>query len=297
MKKLNPIPIFIPSDDFFLKFLSVTMLSIIKNTTSNVIFYILDGGISIKNKRKLRSIIVRHRNCDIEFLKMDNKIFSVFNTKCFSINAFYRYVIPILKKDITKAIYIDADIIITGNIEELYQISLEDYKLAAVPYIQETLSIEKSRSWTNYEKIKLNIKDEHKYFNSGLLILDCEGWRREGIVSALLSLTEQLNNELEYPDQDVLNIYFACNYKKLDSKYNQIVDLLVAFKMYHPAMDYNSSIYGIHFTNGCMMRPWEDLNCPFSRYFWEYAVDSPFLYDMKTYLMCKEIMRFQTKYL
>lgn len=42
---MDNIPVFMASDDNYSPFISTTIISIIKNTSSNIDCYILDGGI------------------------------------------------------------------------------------------------------------------------------------------------------------------------------------------------------------------------------------------------------------
>ena len=164
------IPIFLISDENYAKYACVTIQSIISGTSERLAFYILDGGISDDSKEKIASIAKKNDNT-IEFIKMNFKPFENFpNLAHFSLNAYFRYLIADLKPEIKKALYIDTDMIICGDIAEIYNTDLNKKGLAAVPYIEENLQLK------SFEKLKnkLNLSEKHLYFNSGLLLIDCE---------------------------------------------------------------------------------------------------------------------------
>lgn len=45
-----------------------------------------------------------------------------------------------------------------------------------------------------------------KYFNSGVLLIDCVKWRNEGLVDTLLQTVEEYGDQVLYGDQCILNI-------------------------------------------------------------------------------------------
>ena len=61
---------------------------------------------------------------------------------------------------------------------------------------------------------------EHRYFSSGVLVMDCRQWRQQRIAESLLLLYDAYREITQYPDQDPLNKLFADNYKELDAVYN-----------------------------------------------------------------------------
>ena len=65
------IPVFMASDENFAPFVAITMASILKNTSSFVEFYVLDSGISKKNKQKIINLNKFFKNFSIEFIEVD----------------------------------------------------------------------------------------------------------------------------------------------------------------------------------------------------------------------------------
>ena len=212
------IPIFLSSDNNYAPYMAATIVSIVENTDSFINFYILDGGISDENIEKISSMGKNYDNCSLEFIKIDvEKIFFSMkddNKGCphVTLSTFNRFLIPDLKPDLKKVIYLDTDIIANGDIKRLYEQDLGQYALGAVP----GQMLEISEKCIN----RLELSKSHKYFNAGVLLIDLEKFRNQNIIKQLFEIEETQREKIIYVDQDILNIYFDNNYLELDKIYN-----------------------------------------------------------------------------
>lgn len=213
------IPIFLSSDDNYSPLISTTIISICKNTKSFCEFYVLDGGIILENQKKILGIKDKYNNFSIEFIKIDTeKYFKDFITNGYiTVPTYYRFIIPILFPQISKAIYLDVDIIAKGDITYLYDVDLENYTLGAVQDVGNEQYIQMS-------KRNIAMKESSIYFNAGVLLIDFKKWRKGNITEKLFEIEKKYRGHLLCNDQDVLNCYFEDNYKLLDTKYNSSVD-------------------------------------------------------------------------
>lgn len=218
------IPIFLSSDNNYAPFVATTMASICENTKSFCEFYILDGGISKENQEKISQLKKYYNNFSIEYIQVDiEKYFkNLTETKYISKSMYSRFLIPVLKPELNRAIYSDVDVIALGDIKKMYDENLEDYSLGAVWH-------ELYDNTPKAEEIKdrLEVKSEHKLFCSGNLIIDCKKWRENDIPNKLIEMGQNMKFKTETPDQDLLNQFFECNYKVLHQKYgfvNQAFD-------------------------------------------------------------------------
>ena len=264
------IPIFLSSDNNYAPFVATTMASILSNTNSFIEFYVLDGGITSDNVEKIQSLKNNFSNFSVEFIKIDyEKYFKDLKVKNHWTKAVYtRLLIPNIKPNINKTIFMDVDIIITGDIANLYNEDLEDYALGAV-----------WEQWAEYginkqHKIRMQLSDNHKYFNAGVLLIDCTKWRDNNILEKLFDIAEKYKDCLELQDQDMLNKYFDNNYKVLPKKYNYLTPYFY--------MENNNDYIIRHLVG--YVRPWHlnentktDL-MPGIDVFWKYAKLTPF-YD------------------
>ena len=162
--------------------------------------------------------------------------------------AFFRYFIPQFVTE-EKALYLDADIIVRDSIEELFSEDFDGFPIAAVE-----------------DDLAKNT------FNSGVMLIDVEYWRREGITEKLLQLTNEFH-ESSYGDQGILNRLFKNNWKRLPQKYNFMVGMDTVARNYGIDSWYTESIKVeneakiIHYTGN---KPWYLVNLNRFREEWWY---------------------------
>jgi lipopolysaccharide biosynthesis glycosyltransferase len=219
---MNKIPIFVSSDEKYTPFVASLIASVCSNTAAFVEFYILSDGISDVEKEKINSLQQQFAHCRIEFIDLDMSVFAGFETggriygenDYITLSTYARFLIPELKPEIDRAIFLDPDIIVVGDIKQLWNENLEGYTLGAAPEVEiETWLYMKERE-------TLQLSDQHAYFNAGVLLIDCRKWRENGISKKLLETDEQIRNVKLFKSQEPLNKYFDNNYKHLDTKYN-----------------------------------------------------------------------------
>ena len=268
------IPIFLSSDNNYAPLVATTMTSILSNTKSFIEFYILDGGITSDNVEKIQSLKNNFNNFSIEFIKIDyEKYFKGFKTSGHWSKAVYaRLLIPNLKPNINKAIFMDVDILVIGDIANLYNEDLENYALGAV---WEDFSEQIPEHLTKIRK-NMALNTNHKYFNSGVLLINCTRWRNENISSKLFKIADKYCDKIQMVDQDILNKCFDNNYKMLPKKYNY----LTPYFWYDDEHKYLIRHLVGH------VRPWqikEDINTdliPDLKTFWYYAKMTPFYKEL-----------------
>lgn len=214
---MNKIPIFLPSDNNYATFVATTIASICDNTKSFCEFYILDSGISEQNEDKICKLKNKFSNFSIEFIKIVPeqafKNFQVPNN--LNISTYNRLLIPNLKPSLTKVLYLDTDTITLGDISELYNIPLDGYALGA--------SWDKSRVLYNTDtKCLMELSEDYKYFNAGVLVIDIQKWLELDIISELFKIAKKYESRIKHADETLLNKYFDNNYKILDIKYNYL---------------------------------------------------------------------------
>ena len=268
------IPIFLACDENYAKYAAVTIASIVANTKSKIKFYILDGGIEQETQSRIIDIL-QGTDHSLEFISVQVELFKDFpHISRFSLSAYSRFLIPDLVPDIDKSLYIDNDMVVCGDVAEIYNKQLEGKGIGAVAYMDEDCN---SKIYLKYKQ-KLNIQKEHRYFNAGLLLIDCKYWRQNNIVKQLMEKTALLKDILEMPDQDILNIVFESDYKELDAQYNLVVDLTARYQDFNKYIADIKGCYVLHYTGGNGVRPWVQKTVPGANYFWKHAKITSF-YD------------------
>ena len=214
------IPIFLSSDNNYAPFVATTIASICDNTKSFCDFYILDSGISEENKDKICELKQQFDNFSIEFLNVNSeeefRNLNYYNAEDYiTLSTYNRFLIPKLKPDLKKILYLDVDIVVFGDIAELYNQDLEDYALGAV--------WDESRKYYNLDtKELMELSDDYKYFNAGVLLIDIQKWNKDNIVAKLFKISDSYGENVLHADETLLNKYFDGQYKILDLKYNYL---------------------------------------------------------------------------
>lgn len=214
----DTIDIFLCIDDAFVYPCLVTIKSIIDNSKNKDLlsFFILIPG-KFKSNEYIEKFKEKEK-CKIQIISMGDKYEKLSTGRRLTTPAYYRFSIPWITKK-KKAIYLDSDLLIRKDIKNLFDINLEGYCYAAV--------IDGS---ANENHILPNLKgniiiEEGNYYNSGVLLLNCDKIRKEMPATfANLLLKQEKERIYNYLDQDILNIACHNKIKKLSPEYNFVLN-------------------------------------------------------------------------
>lgn len=122
----------------------------------------------------------------------------------------YRYLIPNLLKECSRVLYLDCDLMLRGNLRELFSWDLEQKCLAGCRDGHVAIG-----DWGREIFDKYGVDD---YINAGVLLLNLDQLRKEGVVGDFLRLDAE--NHFPYRDQDVINIATQGRRSVLPGVYN-----------------------------------------------------------------------------
>lgn len=121
-----------------------------------------------------------------------------------SYTVFLRYfVADFVKED--KALYLDCDLVVTKNLDDLFATDLQDYPLAAI------------RDFGG------RVYFGQEIFNAGVLLINNVLWKQEQMTQRLIDLTNEWHDKVNQADQSILNMLFENRWLELDFDYNHIV--------------------------------------------------------------------------
>ena len=164
-----------------------------------------------------------------------------------SYTVFLRYfVADFVKED--KALYLDCDLVVTKNLDDLFATDLQDYPLAAVRDFG-------GRAYFGREM-----------FNAGVLLINNALWKQENMTQKLIDLTNEWHDKVDQADQSILNMLFENKWLELDFDYNHIV-IHKQFTDYQlpVGQDYPGIIHYLSHR-----KPWKDLAAQTYRDVWWY---------------------------
>ena len=262
-------------DGFFAKMCGTSMLSIFENVSTpppSVTVHILhDNTLSYNNWRNFIYIAGRYGQrvefhnveqlCADKIQFIQEKLSAYLGTR-FSIGAFYRLMIKhIGLRDVSKMIYLDADTIVNLDLSELWNYSMENYALAAVPEWEATRTYMITDKYVLHSEL---VKQEN-YLCSGVIMMNLDKFSEDFFYDGVNWLAENL--QCESPDQDILNYFFSANYLKLPEKFDAFIGVCryldgnaLLPKIYHYAgnalgMNMNDTFDRLFFTH-FVKTPW-----------------------------------------
>ena len=256
------IPVFFASDDNYLPFLDVTLVSLIEHASREYFYsiYVLNTGLSEEGQNRIKRL--EDENFSINFVDMTDYIGDLHkklkNVYHFSLAAYYRLFIQGKFPQYKKILYLDCDIVVLGDISKLYNIDLEGNMLGGVV----EGFIQRVDAFNLYAREAIGVNPS-EYINSGILVMDLEKFREENIEEKFTYLLSTYNFDTIDPDQAYLN-YFCRERKKL---------LPISWNKTPAYNDIDVKPNIIHFA--LTKKPWQ-CDVPNAEYFWYYAKKSDF---------------------
>ncbi|WP_321166628.1 glycosyltransferase [Streptococcus suis] len=200
----------------YAQYLGATILSILTHhPKEEVRVHILYKEIAQSILQDLDNLAQQTPNLELHFHLLEDQQFSAIpiRTEQFPIESFSRFLLPELLADLGRILYLDVDILVHGNLMELFQTDLEEYELGAIV----EADIFKYYQWY---LDSLGFGPNDAYFSSGVLLMDLDKMRQNGTTNQLITMAIDKARDYKFPDQDILNLYYKGNFKQLSPAYN-----------------------------------------------------------------------------
>lgn len=175
----------------YVNYLMVLLESIFRtNTDKKLRLFVLYNSLT-EDEKQLLSDYVQKNNAHIEFLYIDGEKYKVFQLEeRFTVETYFRLEIQdLLPQDVERVLFLDTDMIVCKDLEELYELDFEDKYLVACGF---SPRCEKG--------------DE---FNAGMILFNIKKMRENHIsFETYVELAKKLNGNF-YLDQGLLNEMFG----------------------------------------------------------------------------------------
>ncbi|MBQ6414000.1 glycosyltransferase family 8 protein [Candidatus Saccharibacteria bacterium] len=274
-KHVKVVPIFLTINSAYAPYAAAAIHSLVQHTDPKRYYrvIILHDGLNLVNRWRLRNLVTR--NVAVQFKKMTRSLYlkaivayctrrqkgagDFFSSAVY----YYRAFIPLMFPLYRKAVYIDSDTILRGDIGELYDIDLGDNAMAAMVDPKVTVIPE----FRDYVDNALGVPHK-EYVNSGVQVMDLRKMRKMKYLSTMIDLIKEYDADLVAPDQDYLNVILRGKILKLDPVWNA-----------EPVKDLPRNVKLVHFN--LFNKPWHYKNVPCERIFWAAAKGTGFYGDLK----------------
>jgi lipopolysaccharide biosynthesis glycosyltransferase len=262
----NEIPIFFSTDDNYIPYLDIAIASLIENASKEYKYRIivLNTGLEQENVNKIMrnerdGFAIEFVNISAEVEKIKKSLKNVYH---FSVVTYYRLFIASLFPTYDKIVYLDCDLVVLGDVSELYHTDLGDNILGAAPeeFIRNT------KEFRLYADKSLGV-DPSTYVNAGVLVINLVAFREHRIMEQFIELITAYDFDLLDPDQAYLNYLCRGRIRILPNGWNKE-------PMTIPCEGKKNIVhYALY------KKPWQYDDVIDGEYFWQYAKRSPF-YEM-----------------
>ena len=257
---LEVIPIFFAVDDGYMPYLAVALESLIDNASKNYYYSIkiLYTNINEENKKRINKY--QRDNVNIEFVDLNYYIEKVkdklYTRDYYTKTTYFRLFIANLYPQYNKAIYLDSDIIVLGDISELYNVELGNNLIAAAP----DDVIQTTKVFQEYAEKVVGVADYRNYFNAGILLMNLDEFRKFNFQEKFLYLLETIKFTVAQ-DQDYLNRLCKGKVKIIHKGWDRMPIAVDDIPI--------EEIKIVHYN--LADKPWRYDNVRYGEYFWEYA--------------------------
>ena len=206
-KKRTIVPVFFAVDDNYAPYLAVAIRSLSDNASRAYDYniHILIDTLSDTNKSRLTAM--QTNNVRIDFVCVADRLDSLekmlhlrdYYTKA----TYYRFFIPELFPQYKKGIYLDCDMLILGDISELYRYDINRLLVAAA---REEVMVNVP-VFGEYAEEVVGVPCE-QYFNAGMLLMNLDEMRKCNIKEEFVALSKERAFRVTQ-DQDYLNLICA----------------------------------------------------------------------------------------
>ena len=173
----------------------------------------------------------------------------------YSKTTYYRLFIAEMFPEYDKAIYIDSDTVVQGDISKLYNTDIKD---AYVGACHEQAMVQVDEYGTYVEKV-IGIS-RYNFFNAGLLLINCDQFRMHFILDKFIQYLH-VYNFVVTQDEDYLNLICKDRVYWLDQRWNTEIFGNIPYPIEQACV--------LHYI--MTSKPWHYADCRHGDIFWKYA--------------------------
>ena len=268
MQSNNTVNVFFASDERYLPYLSVAVKSLSDHASDkySYVVNILSEGFDEDALAPLtatlkKNVVLKVHNVKEKIAGLREQL-GMRLRDYYSVSIYYRMFIPSMFEELSRAIYLDSDIVVCDDVAKLYFTDIGDNLVGAVT--DESVIV--VPVFCDYVKRHIGVKSENEYFNSGVLLMNLDEMRKMGVEATFIKLLCKYNFNTVAPDQDYLNFLCRGRVHYLPGGWN---------KHAIPGRDIaDSKLFIMHFN--MFNKPWHYDNVPFEEKFWSIVPETPF---------------------
>lgn len=265
-KKKGTIPLFFATDDNYLPFLAVSLESLWENSSHEYDYevYVLHSGVRADYEEKI--LRYNKEGFRVQFLDVTERLKEISSLlhmrDYYTCTTYFRVFIAGMFPQYDKALYLDCDTVILGDISALFNYDLGNNLLGGAP----CEGVNSFQVYKDYVS-KVDGLDPDYFFNAGVILMNLKGFREEGFYEQFADLLKKYKFTV-IQDEDYLNVLCQDRVLRLPRAWNKTP---VA-----PDVLPREELRIVHYL--MTWKPWNFSDIPYQEYFWEYAERTEF-YD------------------
>lgn len=196
----------------YLPHAGVVVASLIANAPgAKFRFLIIHDGIRAEARSTFERCAIGHRFLWLQIA--GSSVIDMPGKRHISRASYYRLTLAqFAPEEIERVLYLDADLVVMGDIRELFAADLGEYSIGAVADVGMDDRAFADRFSLHYRRLG--------YFNAGVLLMDLAKLRDSNDLAKVVTVLETRIDEMEYSDQCALNIVFWARWRPLDMLWN-----------------------------------------------------------------------------
>ena len=294
------IPVVFASDNNYVPMVTTTIYSMLKNASDAYRYdiVVLHEGIEWENQERMKAFFGQFENAGLQFCDVSRFVDQyelTTNNPHISNETYYRFLIQELLPYYSKVLYLDSDLIVKGDVAELFSVDLGDNLLAAVRDVDYCGNLNmKDGVRMRYTKEVLGMHQPYDYFQAGVLVLNTKAMRKLHPMEKWLEFAS--DDRYIYNDQDILNAHCQGRVKYLDYDWNVMTDCFgrignvfsfapcAIFDAFNDSRNHEKIV---HYAGA--QKPWKVMGCDRFDLYWEYAKDTPFYVQLSSMLHAEAV--------
>ena len=258
------VPLFFATDDNYLPFLAVTIESLKENASKDFLYkiHVLHSG--VRQDYAERILRLAEDGFDISFVDVTERLKEISSLlhmrDYYTCTTYFRIFIAGMFPQYDKALYLDCDTVILGDISALYAYDLGSNLIGGAP-------CEGVNSFEIYKRYVSEVDglDPSMFFNAGVILMNLKSFREENFYEKFADLLKKYKFTV-IQDEDYLTVLCQDRVLRLPRAWNK-------FPVSKDKLS-REELRIVHY--GMTWKPWHYPDIPYQEYFWEYAKRTEF---------------------
>ena len=315
------------SDNNYALYLGVAIKSLAINSSPDLKYniFVLTEDLTKGNVDKIKSTLTGHDNISLKVINVANYLSDEIKKRMYlnlylTLPTYYRILLPEIFEKYDKMLYLDSDIIILGDVADLYNIDMSNSALGAandtgIYKLLYEAQNRKDDAFNNYLTNILKLTKPYEYFQAGVLLMNLEKLRKVDFFEKFMQVLAEVKKP-RFHDQDIMNAvcqrYNMTRYVipiswnlEWHIKFSPNIANELPMQFIKEYEEGYKNLKIVHYT--IIRKPWDEPDRELASYFWHYARQTSFYEELlwrlqivtasRVVSLPKELRKIKIKYL